>query len=81
MAQIIIEVNNNVATDVRDTLCAPNGPWGYTGSQADNNAKMAFLKQYIAAWIKTEYQTSKSNIDAKAATIASLISTSTADIS
>jgi len=48
MAQIIIDVNDNIAADVRDTLC---DKWGY---QAGN--KMTFLKTYIAAWIKKEYR-------------------------
>jgi len=48
MAQIIIDVNDNIASDVRDVLC---NKWGY---QSGN--KMTFLKTYIAAWIKKEYR-------------------------
>lgn len=48
MAQIIIDVNDNVAAEVRDVLC---NKWGY-----NEGNKMVFLKNYIAAWVKKEYR-------------------------
>jgi len=76
MAQIIIEVNDNIANDVRDVLC---NKWGY---QSGN--KMTFLKTYIAAWVKKEYREQKAEEaitvgihDIKAT---SLASTANADI-
>jgi hypothetical protein len=66
MAQIIIDIPDNVVVDVRDTL-APF--WGYKETVPDPastpeaplpditnpQSKTAFLKAYLANWIKQDY--------------------------
>lgn len=72
MAQITIDIPDNVVVDVRDTL-APF--WGYKdlvpdpASTPENplpdianpQSKSAFLKAYIAKWIKDNYLGAKAS--------------------
>jgi hypothetical protein len=60
MADITITINNAIIADVRDRLC---NRWGYPGDMGDTNAKNAFLKSYLAAWVKNEYREQKANED------------------
>lgn len=76
MAQITIVVNDNIAVDVRDTLCRE---WGYDGPDT-NAAKMAFLKERIAAYIKHIYITRKNAEAEAAARVASQAVAEAADI-
>lgn len=66
MAQIIIEIPDNIVVEVRDTL-APF--WGYKETVPDPastpevplpdianpQTKTAFLKAYVAKWVKDNY--------------------------
>ena len=78
MAQIIIDIPDNVVVDVRDTL-APF--WGYKETIpnpastfenplpdiANPQSKAAYLKAYIAKWIKENYVGAKAEQASKAA--------------
>lgn len=66
MAQLTIIINNTIAADVRDTLCAA---WGYAGDPSDNAAKLEFVRAYTAAWIKDSYRARKSTLDGEIARI------------
>lgn len=72
MAQIIIDVNDNIAADVRDVLC---DKWGYREGN-----KMNFLKTYIARWVKMHYREHKAELSIVSVRDASFISTENADI-
>lgn len=76
MADITITVNDNVAVSVRDALCVK---WGYTGVNT-NQAKMDFLKAFIAAYIKQEYKEQKGKEAGIAASNTAVATADTADI-
>jgi hypothetical protein len=76
MAQLIIDINDTIAADVRDALYTywggPNNP--------SNSVKMAFLKTQLAAYIKRQYREAKETQATQTAAATSNSSTATADI-
>lgn len=77
MAQLIIDVNDNIAPDVRDTLCRR---YNYSGPDT-NPAKMAFLKSYVSADLKSDYSAQKEHEASLAAAAAAATAADSADIS
>lgn len=66
MAQIIVDVDDLIASDVRDKLTIYwGGPVNGTNPQ-----KMAFLKTYLASKVKREYLDALASIAAQQAEIA-----------
>ena len=76
MAVIQIDVNDNVAADVRDTLYTF---WGGLNNPS-NAVKMAFLKSYLAASIKAQYKEVKGRVAGDAARLAASNTADSADI-
>lgn len=78
MAQLIIEVNDNIAVDVRDTLISRLAPEWSDKSGAEKNAK---LKAIIAGQLKSEYLEQKREDATQAAREATEEANKNADIS
>lgn len=76
MAQIIIDVNDAIAVDVRDSLYTY---WGGSNNPA-NAVKMAFLKQQIAIYIKRQYREAKEIVASTTAAQTTNNATASADI-